>query len=90
MVERAYVCPWLTGSSGVPVESLLVMSGADDGRLTSLVKQVNRVLLSLYGLVLVEGPHSWGTMIEVGWQHGFNSVHQEERGEPRGLVWSLS
>ena len=50
----------------VPTESLLVASGADDGRLVSLLEQVNRVLLSLHGLVSIEGLHSWGIVVEVG------------------------
>ena len=66
----------------VLAESLLVTSGVDDGRLTSLLEQVNRVLLSLRGLVLIEGLHSWGTMVEVGGQHCFSSVGQEEDCEP--------
>ena len=71
----------------VPTESLLVTSRADDGRLMSLLEQVNYVLLSLCGSVSVEGLYSWGTMIEVGWQHYFGNVCQEERGEPHGSVW---
>ena len=51
----------------VPAESLLVMSGADDGRLMSLLEQVDCILLSLYGMVLVEGLYSWGAVIKVGW-----------------------
>ena len=74
----------------VPAESLLVTSGADDGRPTSLLEQVNRVLLSLRGSVSVEGLYSWGAVIEVGWQHCFSSVCQEERGEPCGSVWGHS
>ena len=50
----------------VLAESLLVTSRADDGHLTSLLEQVDRVLLSLRGLVAVEGLHSWGTVVEVG------------------------
>ena len=38
----------------VPVESLLVASGTDDGRLMSLLEQVDHVLLSLRGSVSVE------------------------------------
>jgi len=74
----------------VLAESLLVTSGVDDGRLTSLLEQVDRVLLSLRGLVLVEGLYSWGAVIEVGGQHCFGSVCEEERGEPYGLVWGRS
>ena len=70
----------------VPPKSLLVASGEDDGRLTSLLELVDRILLSLCGLVSVEGLHSWGTMIEVGGQHCFSSIGQEERCEPCGLV----
>ena len=33
----------------VPIESLLVASGADDGRLAGLLEQVDYVLLSLRG-----------------------------------------
>ena len=70
----------------VPVESLLIASGADDGRLTSLLEQVNRVLLSLHGSVSVEGLHSWGAVVEVRGQHSFSYVGQEEGCEPYGLV----
>ena len=49
----------------VHAESLLVTSGVDDGHLTSLLKQVDRILLSLHGSVFVEGLYSWGTVIEV-------------------------
>ena len=41
----------------VPAESLLVASGADDGRLVGLLEQVDRVLLSLHGSVVVESLH---------------------------------
>ena len=58
----------------VPVESLLVASGMDDSHLTSLLEQVDRVLLSLHGSVLVEGLYSRGTMIEVRGQHCFSSI----------------
>ena len=74
----------------VPAESLLVTSGADDGCLMSLLEQVDRVLLSLRGSVLVEGLYSRGTMIEVGGQHRFSFACKEQRGEPRGLVWGCS
>ena len=70
----------------VPTESLLVTSEADGCRLTSLLEQVDRVLLSLRGSVSVEGLYSWGVVIEVRWQHCFGSVCQEERGESRGSV----
>ena len=66
----------------VPTESLLVASGVDDGHLMSLLEQVDHVLLSLHGSVVVEGLHSWGTMVEVGGQHCFSSVGQEEGCEP--------
>ena len=66
----------------VPVESLLVASGMDDSHLTSLLEQVDRVLLSLHGSVLVEGLYSWGAVIEVGGQHCFGSVCEEESSEP--------
>ena len=71
----------------VPTESLLVVSGPDDGRIASLLEQVNRVLLSLRDSVSVEGLYSWGAMIKVGGQHCFGSVCEEERGEPYGPVW---
>ena len=58
----------------VPMKSLLVASGVDDGCLTSLLEQVDRVLLSLHGSVAVEGLHSWGTVVEVGGQHRFSSI----------------
>jgi len=58
----------------VPAKSLLITSGADDGRLTSLLEQVDRVLLSLLGSVSVEGLYSWGIVIEVGGQHCFSSI----------------
>ena len=74
----------------VPAESLLVMSGVDDSRLMSLLKQANRVLLSLRGSVSVEGLYSWGAMIKVGGQHCFGSICKEERGEPCGPVWGRS
>ena len=61
----------------VPMESLLVTSGADDGPLTSLLEQVDRVLLGLLGSVVVEGLYSWGAMVEVEGQHYFSSVGQE-------------
>ena len=70
----------------VPTESLLVASGAYDGCLMGLLEQVNCVLLSLHGLVSVEGLHSWGTVVEVGGQHCFSFVGQEERHEACGLV----
>ena len=74
----------------VPAESLLVTSRADDGRLMSLLEQVNRVLLSLRSSVLVEGLYFCGAVIEVGRQHYFGSVCEEERGEPCGPVWHRS
>ena len=70
----------------VPAESLLVSSRADDGRLVGLFEQVDCVLLSLRGSVVVESLHSWGTMVEVGGQHYFSSVGQEEGCEPCGSV----
>ena len=63
----------------VPTESLLVLSGADDGHLTSLLEQVDLILLSLRGSVLVEGLHSWGAVVEVGGQHCFSSIGQEKK-----------
>ena len=47
----------------VPVEGLLVASGADDGHLAGLFEQVDYVLLSLLGSVVVESLHSWGAMV---------------------------
>ena len=64
----------------------MVASGADDGRLMSLLEQVDHVLLSLRDLVLVEGPQSWGIMIEVGGQHCFSSIGQKEGCEPCGSI----
>jgi len=58
----------------VPMESLLVASEADDGRLTGLLEQVDRVLLSLRGSVVVKSLHSWGAVVEVRGQHCFSSV----------------
>ena len=58
----------------VPVEDLLVASGADDGRLVGLFEQVDCVLLSLRGSVVVESLHSWGTVVEVRGQHCFSSI----------------
>ena len=74
----------------VPMESLLVASEADDNCLMSLLEQVDRVLLSLHDSVVVEGLHSWGTVVEVGGQHRFSSVGQEEGCEPYGSVLGLS
>ena len=74
----------------VPTKSLLVASGADNCRLMSLLEQVNRILLSLCGSVLVEGLYSWGAMVEVGGQHCFSSVGKEEGCEPCGSVWGRS
>ena len=70
----------------VPVESLLVVGRANDGRLVGLLEQVDCILLSLRGSVAVENLHSWGTMVEVGGQHYFSSVGQEEGCEPYGSV----
>ena len=75
MVESVYV------SFMVPAESLLVASEADDGRLVSLLEQVNRVLLSLCGSVSIKCLHSWGTVVEVREQHHFSSIGQKERCE---------
>ena len=46
----------------------MVAGGADDGRLTGLFEQVDRVLLSLCDLVTVKGLDSWGAVVEVGGQ----------------------
>jgi len=70
----------------VLVESLLIASGVDDGRLVSFLEQVDCVLLSLYGSVAVESHHFWGTVVEVRGQHCFSFVGQEEGCEPYGLV----
>ena len=70
----------------VPTESLLVASGTDDGRLVGLLEQVNYVLLSLHGSVMIEGLNSWGAVVEVGGQHCFSSIGQEEGCEPYGSV----
>ena len=74
----------------VPAVSLLVTSEADDDRHTSLLELVDCVMLSLRGLVSVEGLYSWGTVIEVEGQHRFGSICEEERCEPCGLVWGRS
>ena len=58
----------------VPVEGLLVAGGADDGRLTGLFKQVDRILLSLHGPIVVKGLDPWGAVVEVGGQHCLSSV----------------
>ena len=42
--------------------------------------------MSLCGSVLVEGLHSWDTVVEVRGQHCFSSIGQEERCEPCGSV----
>ena len=74
----------------VPTESLLVASGVDDGRLVGLLEQVNCVLLSLHGSIMVESLHSWGAVVKVGGQHSFSSIGQEEGCEPCGSVWGRS
>ena len=58
----------------VHAESLLVASGANDGRFVGLLEQVNCVLLSLRSSVMVESLHSWGTMVKVGGQHRFGFI----------------
>ena len=58
----------------VPMESLLVASEADDDHLVSLLEQVNCVLLSLRGSVMVKSLHSWGTVVEVKGQHCLSSL----------------
>ena len=68
------------------MENLLVASGADDGHLAGLLEQVDCVLLSLHGSVTVESLHSWGAVVEVGGQHCFSSIGQEEGCEPCGSV----
>ena len=70
----------------VSAESLLVASGVDDGHLIGLLEQVDYVLLSLHGSVMVQSLHSWGTVVEVGVQHCFSSIGQEEGCEPCGSV----
>ena len=42
--------------------------------------------MRLRGSVLIEGLYSWGAVVEVGGQHCFSSVGQEERCEPYGSV----
>ena len=71
----------------VPTESLLVPSRADDGHLAGLLEQVDYILLSLHGSDAVKSLHSWGTVVEVGGQHCFSSIGQEEGCEPCGSVW---
>ena len=55
----------------------------------SLLEQVDRILLSLYSSISIEGLYSWGAVIEVGGQHYFSSVGQEEWCEPCGSVWVI-
>jgi len=62
----------------------------DDGHLVGLFEQVDYVLLSLRGLIVVESFHSWGAVVEFGGQHCLSSVGQEERCEPYGSVWGRS
>ena len=52
----------------------LQVRGADDGRLTGLFEQVDHVLLSLHGPIMVKGLDPWGAMVEVGGQHCLRSV----------------
>ena len=49
----------------VPTESLLVASEVADSPLAGLLEQVDCVLLSLRGSVVVEGLHSWGIVVDV-------------------------
>ena len=58
----------------VPTESLLVASEVADSPLSSLLEQVDCVLLSLRGSVVVEGLHSWGVVVDVGGKHCFSSI----------------
>ena len=74
----------------VPTESLLIASGADDSRLAGFLEQVDCVLLSLRGSVMIKSLHSWGTVVEVRGQHCLSSVGQEEGCEPCGSVWGCS
>ena len=74
----------------VPMEGLLIASGADDGCLAGHFEQVNCVLLSHRGSVTVESFYSWCAMVEVRGQHGFCSVGQEDRCESCGSVWGHS
>ena len=74
----------------VPTEGLLIASEADDGCLVGFFEQVDCVLLSLGGSVAVESFNSWCAVVEVGGQHGFCSVSQEERCESYGSVWGRS
>ena len=74
----------------VPEEGLLIASRVDDGYLAGLFEQVNYVLLSLCGSVMVKSFHYWGIVVEVGGQHCLSSVGQEEGCEPYGSVWGCS
>ena len=74
----------------VPMESLLVASGADDGRLTGLLEQVDCVLLSLRGSVAVESLYSWGAMVEVGGQHCLSSAGRKKGVNPMDQFGSFS
>ena len=74
----------------VPVESLLVASRVDDGRLMGLLEQVDYVLLSLCGSVGVKSLHSLEVVVEVGGQHYFSSVGQGKGCEPCGSVQGCS
>ena len=74
----------------VPVEGLLIASGVDDGCLVGLFEQVDCVLLSHRGSVVVESFYSWCAVVKVGGQHCFSSVGQEEGCEPCGSVWGHS
>ena len=106
MVERVCVFPLSLGppeyeitdfeesppdlSFVVPTESLLIVGEVDDSRFAGFLEQVDYVLLSLRGSVMVESLHSWGAMVEVGGQHCFSFVGQEEGCEPYGLVRGCS
>ena len=85
-----FECPSSNLPFVVPTEGLLVASRADDGYLAGLFEQVDCILLSLRGSVVVEGLHSWGAVVEVEGQHCFSSIGQEEGCESCGSVWCHS
>ena len=72
------------------MEGLLIASGADDGHLVGLFEQVDCVLLSLCGSVVVKSFHCWCAVVEVGGQYRLSSISQEERCESCGSVWGRS
>ena len=58
----------------VPAEGLLIASGVDDGCLAGLFEQVDCILLSFCGLVVVENFYSWCTVVEVGGQYCLSPI----------------